>query len=327
MATNAEQLKNAIIGWVRPAGAIGSSLDFAIGTDIGSMYENHPQATDFTGAIIYAGFAAIGQLPHVGGAKTTYNGVGLRWTIPRNGDGTDLGNDIESPNFHGITIDAANMNTLEPKAIVIFFRMVISVYPSAPTYLTDLVAAYQVKGLTAANIENYFKMKNSPRVQGRRLLPFIQTASSLLPNFMRDAALRVTVGESDWIKYHTAATSTPHLVLKVMELVNNKLPNLFSNTTRRLVTDAVAEIWAKDRADMIPKRAVAIAYIFLEEFEMLPEKWYQGTKAIEEMSITFRTDMENIAKGFKKLDKTTIDLAKIKDMTALNVAIVESLRG
>lgn len=217
---------------------------------------------------------------------------------------------------------SANVAAIENNANGNFLKQVIAALPAARTWLLDLAAAHQVRALTPKNVEGYFMSKGNTKVIGRDLLQVIDYAARGLPNIMQDEGARNAINyqASDWIKYHTSATSTAGLVHRVKDTLVAIFPTLFKAETITAIDAAFNAQWNKELVDRVPKTALAISFIWLREAKQLPEDWFQGTKAYNDFNPATSRSLSNLFKRYLSLsadDSATASVTKIDDLVKL----------
>lgn len=189
-------------------------------------------------------------------------------------------------NVQAVVGSSAAMNAIQDNDNGRFLRQVIGSVAAARTWILDLTAADQVRRLSPKNIEGYFMSKNGTKIIGRELLTIVDACSRGLAKIMNDQASRAVIlqNPSDWVKYHTSATSTAGLVHRVKGIINGIFPGFFAPATVQTIDNANNATWDKALSDLIPRNVVAITYIWLDVAKQLPDDWYQGNAAIALMN-------------------------------------------
>lgn len=268
---------------------ITASLRFSLGSDLAVYETQATEAHDLTGAIVYAGYCFLGSLRHVGATKQAVANATTIWTGKT---ATVNGNNVN------YTSDAVGQLPDDDDAN--FFRMVIAARVNVIGYTFDLVAANQVKEIKAQNIRSYFASKSNMKVDAARIKKYVDIASSLLSPIMSTDDLRAKVEDSDWIRYHTSATSTPALVDKAIQIIDGRLPGFIGRDALDRLENARNAPWSKTLADAIPQKLVAFSVILLQEYGRMPDDTYQGPKALENLENRIITAYRAIAKELKK---------------------------
>lgn len=171
------------------------------------------------------------------------------------------------------------LNAVPNTAAGSLFRSIMTAYGVCPRWILELVAANQVRRLTNENVVSYFQSINVERVNGATILSLIIPLSSVIGKVVTNDALRAVLSPTDWIRYHTNATSTPILVQRAIEFIGTSIPGFWAPATLNAVTAAIAAPWNKQLSDAIPRKAVAATHAILTALRQCPKEWYQGNKA------------------------------------------------
>lgn len=253
--------------------------------------------------------------------------------VPGNGQ-TRADPTVLAPRYRAPTAAAANRDVdgdlilaeVEPDGGQIgFYKNIHTAYQKAPTWILDLVAAEQVKGMKPDNISNYFRMFNDLKVNGRPILEIVQVMAANIPDIMNyvPAAPNVAfnLSTTPWFRYHTTICSTPGLITRAINLLGNTIPGFYSDATIALVQAATARPWDLAAANAIDRRAVAATHAVLTAAKMLPENWYQGEKAKDDVTAGHYTAWVAIAKRALNLDGVKDLIMGAPDLTAALAAM------
>jgi len=153
-------------------------------------------------------------------------------------------------------------------------------------HLYELVACYQVKSLSADNISNYFKSVGFDRINATNVLKVVSYASTCFPEVMRNPDYQAKLSKSDYVRYHTAYSSTPSLVLKVIDAVGENALGLFGREVVDLVKAAIMNPSDIELNAKIPKTVTAFTRLYLSKYGILPNNWYQGEKCFNDAAPT-----------------------------------------
>lgn len=208
-----------------------------------------------------------------------------------------------------------------------WLRSVINNVTAANQWLVDLVATQQVRGLTAKNIQGYFLSKGNTVVAGKEIKELIWLIATGFPDMMVDVRLRALLTGGDWMKYHTTASSSASLVAKFISSVHGAFPGMVGAASVALVNLAVANPWDKAAQDAVPGRLKGVAHVFLEASNSLPDNWYQGTRAREDMPPNLVASYMAFFKKFLLLSRDIAAINAATDMTTLLTAMPASLVG
>lgn len=314
MARN-NDLRDEIVAWNTELAAIGAGLSFPVGLRVSDYDLTAKEPHDQTGALIYAIYAKISTLRNAGLTKMTDNPGELTYRVAtptttepaRTTDYTD-----------------ANMHTMASDDTRYFFQTIISLYGTAPGVIINLVAANQIKRLKNSVIGNYFASKGGRGFDTRRISDCIDRITGVLPMIMSNDDLRAKVEETDWVKYHTSASSTAMLCTKAANITGGIFNGIFSAESTTLITEALAAPWNKALADRIPKKVLIWTYYILNAYNVLPNGWVQGTKALDHMVVHDRDVIKNFCDQLAKITKTTVDF---KDCRTIEELIGKVPRG
>lgn len=192
----------------------------------------------------------------------------------------------------------------------------------ASKHIVELVGAYQVGGLRERNIESYFKMAKA-EIPVTRIMQLVHFMSLELPKIVEEEAFQEGIPGVNWLVYHTAAASTQQLVNKYLEETKEIKQIKVSDDTKLAVKAALDAPWDKALIDAIPRKIVAHCYVYLEATKQLPDNWYQGIKAVNNMSTGERTKFRAFYRRYSELyakvdvidaGKTIADITKDIDV-------------
>jgi hypothetical protein len=156
--------------------------------------------------------------------------------------------------------------------------------PNSRIWLFELVACWQVRELTASNIQNYFKGKISLAVPGQSVRQIVNYASGKFPNVMQNDHLRVRLSNIKFISYHTNFSATPALCDRMVTALGPYSKVLLGDANLKLIGDALQNKHDPSLTYLIPTEVVAMTYAFLQSLRILPENWYMGQKAVAEIA-------------------------------------------
>lgn len=238
---------------------------------------------------------------------------------PREGNANAAITMTTTAGINPVVSTSANFNGIQDNANGAFLRKLIITIPAATMWLQDLVAAEQIRKLTPKNIEGYFMSKNSTRVIGRDLIEVVDYAARGLPKILSDAGARAIIldNASDWMKYHTSATSTAALVHRAVREINASFPGFFRDETLEAVEDANEDKWDKDLVNAIPLLVIQVVYIFLRASKQLPDGWFQGQKAYDVMNPAVAKKYDNFFKRYFALAGDQAATDAVTDITGL----------
>jgi hypothetical protein len=190
----------------------------------------------------------------------------------------------------------------------------------------DLVRAHQSKPLSVSNIKNYFAMKAMVRVNARFILSVIQSAATLFSNLKEVIGIANHIDDSVWMKYRLAKSSTPNLVMKVLDEAGDIITGVFSDASVDIVQEALDDLEDLDKSRRIPRSMILCAHAYLKAMNALPDDWYQGERAVSEGSPVLYQRWLAVFRRYKSLasNKDAIDALgsqeALKDFIEANFA-------
>lgn len=131
-----------------------------------------------------------------------------------------------------------------------------------------------------------------------------------------------------WIKFHTTAVSTPGVVMKLAEDFRNL--GIISDRIFMDIEGASRNSHDRSMSDKIPQGVIGITVAFLTSCNRLPDNWYQGIKARDEMSPATWKIAVALGKSYFRLTAdtsdidTAVDLAELKKIISATPALVFS---
>lgn len=241
-------------------GGVSSILSAPVGFDILRMVEDHALQPDVTGAVSCALMLALMAAPRSVLIKQE--------------------NAYEEPTFTGAdnrVFTVSNFGEMPESQEKAFAIMFFQALPSAKQWLLDLTACYQVRALTAQNVQGYFMSMNGTYVRGASVIPILETSKNQIMNIVGDDVLRAQLTRNKFMEYHTAFSSTPGLVTRAAEDLKEVI--VVSDETQDKVEFALNHYWDSTAVDNIPQSLVAVTHAYLSVMRSLPEGWVQGEKA------------------------------------------------
>jgi hypothetical protein len=195
------------------------------------------------------------------------------------------------------------------------FRALVSDADKAIGWLVDLTACHQVKPLKAMNVSNYFRMTSRVTLNGREILKVLDYAAITLPNIMADAELRGTIADNQFMLYHTAYSSSAGLAQEMLDSAPAITHLFFTQATRNLINNSAANPHDRVANQAIPQQAILATYAYLEAFGKLPDNWFQGEKAKNNLPASRYNQYKAI---FKRLKDLSTDTDRIAEATSID---------
>lgn len=160
-----------------------------------------------------------------------------------------------------------------------FLRLCVVARVQAEAWVVDLVACYKVSPLADRNIRSYFMGRDSTSIDGGKVAKLLTFAYRSFPNFVSNETLRNALVTDTFVKYHTAASSTPQLLQKVVNELAGDAPAFFTQGERDAIHAAFTNVTDLQLTRNISERAIVIAGAYLEANSFNFGTWYQLARA------------------------------------------------
>lgn len=292
------------------AAGVGSMLPGAIGPDIMKMVTDHNKQLDTTGAVYIALCMTYMIMP---GAifmkqsdftKDPFISITAR---TRATDGTVTA--VTTP--YAIT----SIETIPESEEKVFGILLTQALVGARRWLLDLTACWQVRPLKAANVQGYFQSMNGTTVRGAEIVPFFNAVKNSMDTIMENDQYRALLSKNKFMKYHTSSSSTAGLVKRAVQACRSFIA--ISPVTAASVNSALSRYWDLNEADKIPRNLVAFAHAYLSAAKSLPENWYQGNAARDEIGDGLYLKWRETAKRWIELTQNLDAIREAKDLDSL----------
>lgn len=218
--------------------------------------------------------------------------------------------------------DAYNPNAKDDVFTADYHAFMQKALNAAPKQLVELTSAEQVKPMRERNYESYFKMAKAELPVGR-IMQYIQYIATLVEKLIKYNAVQQDAKEVKWVQYHTSAASTQQLVRRFL----NEAGELFTvdPATDKIVKAAEDHPWDMELINAIPVNVVQLTYVWLDVCGTLPDKWYQGIKAMQTLSNFKNARLRAAFKKFiaKKANIESVD--ELADENAIKAFINEKI--
>lgn len=109
----------------------------------------------------------------------------------------------------------------------------------------------------------------------------LDSGAQILPRMVIQPNSELLIESAPFLKYHTAASSTPSLVMKAFEDLGQLGQSVFTTDGIAAARDAQAHLHDLALSNLIPLRDITMAHAYLSAVEVLPNNWYQGKKAVD----------------------------------------------
>jgi hypothetical protein len=149
-------------------------------------------------------------------------------------------------------------------------------------WITDLVNAYKKKPLEEKNVIGYFASIGFECSRAQKVARFINMVGPFFPDMIADLAFRRTLVQNVWTDYRLARCSTGKVLHENMAALRTL--GIVTDPIAAQITAANDAPWDVNLANQIPRSVVAFCYIYLEAAGRGIDKWYQGEKAVANLS-------------------------------------------
>jgi len=283
---------NALNGVAPVRGGIKAKFPGPAGDEVEDYLTIWGLNEDTTSAIIIGMTSFVAQFNAFQCAKQANHTAGLTWNIA-------AGQRWVPGAGANVAWTSANLGAVDNNEHGTFFKDCVAAKAKSSGWVRDLAAARQVKHLSTESIQAYFMSQGETVVSGRRLKPIIDCIAQGIDTIMGSGLAQPD--DSDWVRYHTTATSTPGLCVKVLAMLEDRLPGIVPANTVNDIGNAIAALHDKGLADRIPRRFVALTHAMLKAHNQLPDKWIQGEKAKAMMAANEYADFVAFSTRFASL--------------------------
>lgn len=299
-----------------PSGGVGSIITQPIGYDLGQLIRDHGKQMDVTGAVYAAMLVVFSEVPNTSFVRQanlfTEATLTAMVTPPLAADGTQPP-DVEEP------FVVADFGAIPDGPVKAWGFMMIQALNGAKRWLFELTAAQQVRRLNASNISNYFMGYNGTVVKGADIIPILDMAKNQFERIMADPFYRGIISDNNWMRYHTAASSTPALIRRAIADTSGLVewdPVLIAR-----VDDAFDRFWDKTVVDGLPRSLLAFTHAYLKAMKQLPDDWKQGEAAVVTGGAINYALWVKLIKKFAEIKKDSAAISEAEDLPALLAAI------
>jgi hypothetical protein len=200
------------------------------------------------------------------------------------------GNDEKKGAFDDATVDSSKASA--QYATLDEIRLWQGNINSSKMRFIELIMCYQVKPLTVENIESYYQSCGT-QMACAQIHKFLDSIAGLIPKLVADPDLIERIKDSKYLQYHTSLFSSPGLVERAIDSVpaiaveamlggvmdEKKLDTPKLTDLRTRVAASKAEPYNPVHLSIFSVRELAVTYVILDSFGMLPRNWWQGKKA------------------------------------------------
>jgi len=292
-ATSADRIRDLVTYFTgSTATGVGSLLNHPVGNDITALIRDAGKTYDLTGAIYASMCLTLKTVPgnQLQGQSNALTTPTVSVTI-RNADGTTSTR----------SYDAGDYETMPEGELKAFTTMFFTALTSARQWLLDLTACYQVRALTATNIQGYFASMNGTAVRGADIIPLLEVSKNQMAKITASDDLRNLLTQNKFMRYHTSASSTAGLVKRAVADCREIIT--IETKTADLVDEAERYYWDLDKTDQIPTALVAFTHAYLSATGALPGNWYQGERAASSVGLVVYRRWINVIRKWIDLVK------------------------
>jgi len=166
----------------------------------------------------------------------------------------------------------------------------------------SLVGCFQTKAMTEKNLSNYYASK-SIELKLDRLVEILRYAAAVLPTM--NLQVRMEGKEEAFIIYHTQPTSTPSLLKKMRGELSAFENQLFSNAEIQDMQLCINNPIDARRVDSLSDKVKNHLVAFLTAYKIFPDKYYFGSKHIDQMSPSTFKRLVTLYKRFAEIRNET----------------------
>jgi len=189
---------------------------------------------------------------------------------------------------------------------------------SAVNWSVELIMCYQVKPLNRDNVKNYFKGCGVTISSTDFILKFLKVASSKFPKLVEDSDIRGKAMDNKFVKNHTSYASSGSLVCRAIDELGQLSNVLFSKDEITNAANARDAPYDSKVSETVTKRSMGVTYVYMDTNKILPDNWYQGTSAYDEMPPNNRRALRAF---FKRIGTLTADVDKMDASTDIGELI------
>jgi len=172
-------------------------------------------------------------------------------------------------------------------------------------YIYDLSICDNVKKLSDDNIKNWLEANRISTsefptiIELKRVINFL---SKKYGNTIDIEQVRLRLSNNDWIRYRLASTSAGSLCTRVFGDIEGKYTGIVSVADREAADIAAASPWDAALARNISARGLALAYIYIKNYEIGVKEFWMGKRAKDQLGFSEYEQLEAIVKKFKDIN-------------------------
>jgi len=172
-------------------------------------------------------------------------------------------------------------------------------------YVFDLSICDNVKKLSDDNIKNWFEANRVATsefptvIEVKKVISFL---SKKYGNTINIEQVRLKLSNTDWIRYRLASTSAGSLCVRVFGDIDEKYIGIVSIADREAAAIAAASPWDAALARNISARGLALAYIYIKNYEIGIKDFWMGQKAKDQLGFNEYEQLEAIVKRLRDVN-------------------------
>jgi len=296
----------SLANMTRTTGGVSIGLAKPIGPNLTKLKEDHNLDENATGVIIAAMLLAVTKIEGFPFIKqsTAHECLHIESAFYIDKEERSRGKKL-------ILLD--DPTTYDTSEECTWLQRVASAESKAVEYIVVLCAAYQVKPLKASNITSYFQSVNTV-VAAKKILEVVSAIAGALPKICGST---IDLGNSDWIKYHTAACSLPNLSKKLLNIMGVHACLLIPESQIKLINEAFEHPYDKSLSDKIDRRIIPVIAGALSGLKCLPDRWFQHNKIKGEMPSYQYSNYFAIGKKYAELSTTDDEIESSRTLDEL----------
>ena len=186
----------------------------------------------------------------------------------------------------------ANCPDLDAKSML---QSVVGGNSDWKTFFYDLLAAHQVKSLSANNVRSYFAWKKSPDIEGELIARKFSSITGGMPQIATNDVYRSNITAGRWTDYRLTFASSVGLFDKMLIECPQDYLSVFSNETKDSVRYAALHSYSENAYRAIPEKALGIMYAYLIVTDQVVGELQGPKRAYDNLTVN---DKESLKKWF-----------------------------
>lgn len=155
---------------------------------------------------------------------------------------------------------------------------------SCPNWLADLINAAKKKTLTDDNVEGYFAMLGHSGTKPSVIARFINQLCPFFPDMVGNDGFRALLAPGVWTTYRNTRVSTGLILRNLLPDFRAVRITVAGDANEVAIIASANSPWEVNLANNIPDKIKAYGCIFLQVAGTPIDSWYQGNKAVDDLS-------------------------------------------